>query len=63
MPRLRDWKIHTYYSKEQQKEISYLTGKVYDDRKFSNGREIKTLSIIEIGDDFAKTRNRNYILE
>lgn len=63
MPILRNWKIHKYYSNEQQKEITYLTGKVYNDRKFSNGREIKTLSVIEMGEDFAKTKNRNYILE
>ena len=62
MPILRNWKVQKYYSQVHQKEMTYLTGKVYNDSRFPNGAEIRTSAIIEMSDSKAITQNTTYIL-
>ncbi len=63
MPILRNWKVLKYYSQVHQKEMTYLTGRVYNDTRFLDGSEIRTSAVLEMTDGYARTRNTEYILE
>lgn len=62
MPILRNWKVSKYYSQTYDKEMTYLTGKVYNDTRFADGVEIRTSAVLEMKDSKAITKNTTYIL-
>ena len=62
MPILRNWNVLKYYSQVHKKEMTYLTGQVYDDIRFPNGAEIRTSAVLEMKDSKAITQNTTYIL-
>jgi len=63
MPILRNWRVLSYYSLEFEKEMLYLTGQVYNDKRFQDGAEIRTSAVIEMTKEYARTKNTEYILE
>ena len=62
MPILKNWSVLKYYSQVHQKEMIYLTGKVYNDTRFPDGAEIRTSAVLEMKDSKAITQNTIYIL-
>ena len=63
MPILRNWKVGEYYSSVHLEKVQYLTGQVFNDTRFSDGTEIRTSILKELGYGIAKTQNTTYILE
>ncbi len=62
-PILRDFEVIRRFSITHQKEMPYLHGKVYNDKRFPNGSSIRTSAVLEMTEDYAQTANTKYKLE
>lgn len=63
LPILRDFEMLRRFSYTHQKEMPYLHGKVYNDKRFPDGSSITTSAVLEMTEDYAQTSNTKYKLE
>lgn len=62
MPLLKNWTIFNRFSNTYNKEMPYLTGEVYNDKRFPDGSEIVTTAVLEFKENYARTKNTEYKL-
>jgi len=62
LPILKNYNIFWRFSNTHQKQMPYLSGKVYNDKRFPDGTDICTTAATILTANYAKTRNTEYIL-